>query len=90
MDEMKYVKMRNEKLMIWRWYDDMKKMLSASSKLTRIQEIHVSLFRRTRIDKHKIMKSWADERVDDGGYAMNYEWHKQAGSKFQRISPLER
>ena len=32
--------------------------------------------------------SWADERVEDEGYEMNNEWHKQAGSKFQGVSPV--
>ena len=33
---------------------------------------------------------WADEPIDDEGYEMNYEWHKQARSKFQGVSPVER
>ena len=34
--------------------------------------------------------SWADERIGDEGYEMNNEWHEQAGSKFQGVSPVER
>ena len=34
--------------------------------------------------------SWADERVGDEGYEMNNGWHKQVGSKFQGVSPVER
>ena len=31
-----------------------------------------------------------DERVEDEGSEMNYKRHKQAGSKFQGVSPVER
>ena len=36
----------------------------------------------THYEKHRIITSWA-EWVEDEGYEMNNEWHKQAGSKFQ-------
>ena len=38
----------------------------------------------------QIIIIWADKRVEDEGYEMNNEWHKQAGSKFQGVSPVER
>ena len=37
-----------------------------------------------------MIMSWVDERVEDKGCEMNYEWHEQAGSKFQGVSPVER
>ena len=44
----------------------------------------------THYDKHQIITSLADDRIEDEGYEMNYEWHKQAGSKFQGVSPVEK
>ena len=38
-------------------------------------------------DKHKIRTSWADERMKNMEWIMN---DKQAGSKFQGVSPVER
>ena len=32
------------------------------------------------------LMSWADERVEDDGYEMKKEWHKQTGPKFQVTS----
>ena len=76
----------------WSWQEF--KIQSLIMKLTRSQDsrtrgIYVSVFRQsTYYDKHQMITSWADERVEDDGYEMNNEWFtKQAESKFQRISP---
>ena len=80
-DEMKC---ENVKWKMW-WYEE---DFECIMKLTRIQEMYVSLFR--HYEKQQIITSWAGERVEDEGYEMNYEWHKQARSKFQEVSPVER
>ena len=34
----------------------------------------LSAYSDTLYDKHKIKRSWADERIEDEGYGMNNEW----------------
>ena len=42
------------------------------------------------VNKHKIKTSWADERIKDEGCGMNIMNNKQARSKFQGVSQVER
>ena len=66
-DEMKC---ENVKWKMW-WYEEDFKCIM---KLTRIQWIHVSLFRHTIYNKQQIKTGWADEWIEDEGYGMNNEW----------------
>ena len=65
--------------------NNMRKVLSASWSWQEFNEF-ISAYS----DTHKIKTSWADERIEDEGYYM--EWimnDKQAGSKFQGVSPVK-
>ena len=67
----------------------MRKILSASWSWQEFIEF-LSAYSDTLYDKHKIKTSWADERIEDG---KDMEWimnDKQAKSKFQGVSPVEK
>ena len=53
--------------------DDMKKTLSASWSWQEFNAF-MSAFSDTLYDKHKIKRSWADERIDNEGYGMDNDW----------------
>ena len=54
---------------MWWYEEDVERIM----KLTKIQWIHFSLSRQTIYDKQQIKPSWADKRIEDEGYGMNYE-----------------
>ena len=69
----------------------MRKILSVSWSWQEFIEF-LSAYSDTLYDKHKIKTSWADERIEDE-VMKDMEWimsDKQAKSKFQVVSPVER
>ena len=76
-DEMKC---ENVNWKMW-WYEE---DFECNMKLTRIQEMYICQLIPTHYDKHQIITSWADERVEDEGYEMTMNDINNAGSKVPR------
>ena len=71
-------------------FGDMRKILSASWSWQEFIEF-LSAYSYTLYEKHEIKSSWADEM--NGSRMNDIEWilnDKQAKSKFQVVSPVER